>query len=216
MSKLSDMKKAKEKAGRFGWLYNLLAIIFIVALVGLIYMAFFPGSPSFDMAKLESAGHHAGSPLAKVHIVEFSDFECPACGVAYGTLERVKQDFNSDIYLTYRHFPLSALHPFAQKAAEASECAAEQGKFWEMHGQLFENQQALAASDLRQYASGLGLDVDQFSSCLDSGKYAPIVASDYSAGIGVGVDSTPSFFINGKKYGNLTYEQFRSVIENAR
>jgi len=110
--------------------------------------------------------------------------------------------------------PLSNIHPFAQKAGEASECAADQGKFWEMHDIMFEKQDRLAIPDLKGYALEISLDVTEFGQCLDSSKYALKVASDFSYGSSIGVNSTPTFFVNGEKFNNLTYEEWKQVLDS--
>ena len=109
--------------------------------------------------------------------------------------------------------PLSDIHQFAQKAGEASECAADQGKFWEMHDILFERQDQLTVTDLKGYALELGLDIGVFGQCLDSEKHALKVSSDFAYGASIGVSSTPTFFVNGEKYANLTYEEWKTVLD---
>lgn len=216
MSKLKEMKKSVEAKPSFGWLYTLLGAAIILGGIAFLYLALFNSSQPVDLAKLEAAGHSKGNPDAKVRIVEFSDFQCPACGIAYPTVKKIFEEFSSEIYFTYRHFPLRTQHPFAQKAAEASECAAEQGKFWEMHDALFENQQNLKVDDLKSYASGMGLDSEKFNACLASGKLASKVSADFSAGTALGVNSTPTFFINGQKYSNLSYDEFKAIIASKK
>lgn len=141
-----------------------------------------------------------GAKNAQVTIIEFSDFECPFCGRALPTVKQVLKDYEGKVRVVYRDFPLS-FHPNAQKAAEAAECADDQGKFWEYHDKLFANQQALTVDNLKQYAKDLGLDAAKFNSCLDSGKYASEVQKDMAAGSAAGVSGTPTFFIGNDENG---------------
>lgn len=158
-----------------------------------------------------------GTLNATITIVEFSDFQCPFCEKAYPTIKKVLETYAGKVKLVYRDFPLSSAHPFAQKAAEASECAEEQGKYWEYHDRLFEAQQEWAEKGISQfkiYAEELKLDAQKFSSCLDSGKYAEEVLKDLSDGQKLGVTGTPTFFINGKMVvGAQPFEAFQKVIE---
>ena len=159
-----------------------------------------------------------GNPDAPVTIIEFSDYQCPFCRRFWQqTLPLIKQNFidTGKVKLVYRDFPLN-FHQYAQKAAEAAECAGEQGKYWEYHDILFERQAEWSAQGVQKfkdYAVELGLDLEQFSSCLDSGKYAQEVQKDYQDGISYGVRGTPTFFINGVKIvGAQPYQTFETVI----
>jgi len=157
---------------------------------------------------------YLGSKDAKVTIIEFSDFECPACKRAEPVVKQVTSYYGDKILFVYRDFPIYQLHPFAQKAAEASECAFEQDKYWEMHDKLFDNQDALDVSSLKRYAREIGLDGAQFDSCLDSSKYQSEVEKDANDGVKAGVQGTPTFFINGKQYtGGRSLEEFRKIID---
>lgn len=138
-----------------------------------------------------------GSPNALVTIVEFSDFTCPFCRQVNSTLKKVIAKYQGKVSLAYRDFPMSELHPQAQLAAEASRCAAEQGKFWEYHDSLFDSPGNLTREDLAKSAENLHLYAKQFDSCLSSGKYKAQVDQDFQDGLRVGVFGTPGFFING-------------------
>jgi|SoiMethySBSTD1v2_1073268.scaffolds.fasta_scaffold03480_14 protein-disulfide isomerase len=137
-----------------------------------------------------------GGSSAPVTIVEFSDFQCPYCSRAETVVDEVMKKYGDKVRLVYRDYPLS-FHPNAENAAMASECAEEQGKYWEMHKAMFANQQKLGAPELIETAGGLGLDKDKFKTCLDSGKFRPEVQKDFQDGQKVGVTGTPTFFING-------------------
>jgi len=131
------------------------------------------------------------------------------------TIPKLKENFikNGDVKFIYRHFPLRSIHADAQKAAEASECAGEQGKFWEYHDIVFGKQNLLGIESFKSWAKELGLNSGQFDSCLDSGKYEERVEKDYSDGITLGVNGTPATFINGKLIsGAVPYEEFEKII----
>ena len=157
-----------------------------------------------------------GNPNAQLTIVEFSDFQCPYCHSVESTLRKVLTKYEGQVNLAYRDLPLRDLHPQAQLAAEAGRCAAEQGKFWEYHDLLFENQNKLAREDLVQHARTLKLDEKQFDSCLSGGKYKPLIEQERVLGLKAGVTGTPGFFINGKLLtGNLPQESFDKTIQEA-
>ncbi|MGC9057543.1 MAG: thioredoxin domain-containing protein [Candidatus Micrarchaeia archaeon] len=157
-----------------------------------------------------------GDPNAPVTIVEFSDFQCPYCTRFYReTYGQINENYikTGKVKLVYRHFPLS-FHENSEKAAEAAECAAEQGKFWEMHDKLFENNNALDINSLKKYAVDIGLDSQKFNECLDSGKTAEIVRKDFNDGTAAGVSGTPTFFVNGLSIvGAQPYSVFSNAIE---
>lgn len=158
----------------------------------------------------------SGKPDAKVKMVEFTDFECPVCGRFYGeflgTIEKEYIDTGKAAYYI-RHFPLS-IHPNAVGAALAAECAREQSKFREMHDIIFENQSALKISDLKGYAAKLGLNTQQFNSCLDSEKYIASVERDAKLGAELGVSGTPNFFINRRFVNGIqSLQAFKTTIE---
>jgi len=156
-----------------------------------------------------------GAADAPVTIVEFSDFQCPFCGRAAGTIEQLLNEYPGKIKLVYMNFPLS-FHPNAQKAAEAFECAAEQGKAYEMHDKMFANQNALSVENLEAYAEQLGMDKTAFSNCLRNGEKAQAVSAQVDLGTQYGVDGTPTFFINGKKVvGAQPIDVFRNAVNEA-
>ena len=161
------------------------------------------GSPSY------------GPDDSRVTLVEFSDFECPYCGRFFPTLQRIKEEYGDRIRIVYLQFPLSELHPHAWKAAEASLCAHEQGRFWDMHDMLFEEQEALAVEDLKEKASRLNLDRESFDACLDSGRTAEKIRSDMQQGEIHDVTGTPAIFINGVQVegGAVPYQVIAQRID---
>ncbi|MBU0635862.1 thioredoxin domain-containing protein [Candidatus Micrarchaeota archaeon] len=164
------------------------------------------------------SGHWKGSPDAPVSIVEFSEFECPYCSRFYNDAHKqiIKQYVDTGkARIAFAHFPLS-FHSNARPAANAAECAGEQGKFFEMHDKMFENQSALSDASYAQWAEELGLDTTQFSECYSSTKYDNVVSSDFQIGQSVGVSGTPTVFVNGQKIvGAQPFSAFETAIEAA-
>ena len=155
-----------------------------------------------------------GGANAPVTVVEFSDFQCPFCLRVAPTLKRLRDAYGDRVRIVWKDFPLTSIHPQAFKAAEAGQCAREQGKFWEYHDRLFANQQALQPESLKKYATELGLDAAKFNACLDTAKYAERVQEHMGVGNSLGVSSTPSLFINGRLVsGAHPYETFAAIID---
>ena len=164
--------------------------------------------------EIRAAGRPAKGPAgAPIEIVEFSDFQCPFCRRSRPTVEQVLKTYGDKIHLVYRHYPLSN-HPNARPAAEAASCAAEQGKFWQYHDQLFDNPTKLSDVDLKQHAVAVGLDRDQFGTCFDQKKYKKDVDADIAEADEAGVSGTPAFFINGRSLdGAQPFEAFKRIID---
>src|SRR5882762_4808015 len=144
--------------------------------------------------------HVAGPDNAPVTLVEYGDYECPYCGMAHPIVKRAQRELGKELRFVFRHFPLAEAHPHARLAAQAAEAAGAQGKFWEMHDMLFENQQALDVADILGYAKALQLDIARFTEDLKSGTYAKRVRDDFRSGVKSGVNGTPTFFVNGSRY----------------
>jgi protein-disulfide isomerase len=163
-----------------------------------------------------TAGYPARGPAtAPVTIVEFSDFECPFCGRLFPTLKAVEKIYLDRVRIVYRQFPLRRIHPLAQKAAEASLCANEQGRFWEMHDSLFGDQEHLTVDALKARAAELKLNTATFNACLDSGKQAAAIDKDIADGAKAGVTGTPAMFINGRMLvGAQPFAAIAAVIED--
>lgn len=155
-----------------------------------------------------------GQKGAKVRIVEFSDFQCQFCREAFGTVREIISKYNDQIYFVYRDFPISDIHPFAQRAAEAAQCANEQDMFWPMHDKLFINQDSLSNENIDLFAEEIGLNSQEFNQCLSSGKYSSEVIEDLLDGRKLGVNGTPTFFINGYRIsGVIPRDIFINLVE---
>jgi len=179
-----------------------------------------------------------GPADAKVTIVEFSDFQCPYCSrFVSQAYPQIKQQYEGKVRFVFRDFPLSTIHPWAEKGAEAAGCANEQGKFWEYHDAIFQNQTALTekystaaaaqpadaaaalaavVDTLKSTATDLGLDTAAFNQCLDSGARAQEIQKDYQDGISYGVQGTPAFYVNGLLIsGAQPFANFQAAIDAA-
>jgi protein-disulfide isomerase len=155
-----------------------------------------------------------GNPAAPVTLVEFSDFQCPFCQRVAPTLKQVRATYGDKVRVVWKDFPLTQIHPQAFKAGEAAHCAADQGKYWEYHDRLFANQQTLQVDDLKAHAATLGLDPAKFDACLDSSRYGDRVRSGVAQGNRLGVNSTPTIYINGRLVaGAQPYEVIAAVID---
>jgi protein-disulfide isomerase len=155
-----------------------------------------------------------GPATAPVTIVEFTDFQCPSCAMTQPLLEEIVKEYTGKVKLVVRDFPLDQ-HAHAVKAAEAAEAAREQGKYWEYTALIFKNQSALEVDKLKEYATNVGLDRKKFDAALDSGKYSDQVQQDLQEGYKLGVNSTPTVFINGRKIKDRTRESLKSAVEAA-
>ncbi len=149
-------------------------------------------------------GDHADGPRdAPIQLLEYGDYECPHCGRAYPEVEEVRRALSGRLLFVYRHFPLTQVHPHAMLAAEAAEAAGAQGRFWEMHGVLFENQHALEPQDLVAYADALALEPDRFTEDLEEHRFEGKVRRDLLSGARTGVNGTPTFFVNGYRHDGV-------------
>ena len=157
-----------------------------------------------------------GADDPSVVMVEYSDFECPACASHAQIVSDLVKKYPNELLVVYRHYPLNSIHQYAQKAAEAAEAAGVQGKFWEMHDLLFTNQTDLTEENLKKLASQLGLDISRFIREMNDNTYRQNVLDDYQNGRDTMVNATPTFFINGKMFdGSRTLQGFSSAIDAA-
>lgn len=199
----------------------------LVTLALLIGAAFFIGGDTQEQTEAQStdpakvAGEKRqviGSESAQVSVVEFADFQCPACGAAHPIVQQVLGEYEGRIEYVFRHFPLPG-HRHARIAAQAAEAAGLQGKFFEMGDLLFTNQEEWSNSNNPEeifvgYAEQLELDVPAFQEALDNEELRQAIQTDLNAGIDVGVNSTPTFYINGKAYpGVLSYDNFKQLLD---
>jgi protein-disulfide isomerase len=149
---------------------------------------------------VSEADHIQGNPDATVELVEYGDYECPHCGRAYPYIKDLQKQIGPGLKFIFRNFPLSKIHPHAKNAAIAAEAAASQGKYWEMHDILFENQKRLTSTAILEYAQTLGLDTQKFSKDISEPALEEKVDAEFYSGMRSGVNATPTFFINGEKY----------------
>jgi protein-disulfide isomerase len=170
-------------------------------------------TPTLTLPVSETRDHIRGPRTAPATLAEYGDFECPHCGRVHFILDELMEQMGDQVRLVFRHFPLTQVHPHAQRAAEAAEAAGAQRRFWEMHDMLFENQDALEDADLMAYAQELGLDLNRFQVELVSGAHAPRVRQDFLSGVRSGVNGTPTFFINGRRHdGPCDLESLAAAI----
>ena len=155
-----------------------------------------------------------GSATPKATLVEFSDFECPACGAVHPIIKQVIEQYKGDLKFVYRHYPLDQ-HKNARLAASAAEAAGAQGKFWEMHDLLFKNQTNLSQDAINGLAIELKLDMDKFTKEMTEGTYNQKIQKDVDEGTSLGINSTPTFFLNGKKLDLFNCADLKTKVETA-
>src|SRR5947207_14342457 len=158
------------------------------------------GAESKLVLPVAKRDHIQGPVDAPFALLEYGDYECPYCGDAYPVVQAIQRQLGDRLCFAFRNFPLVNSHPHAEHAAEAAESADAQGKFWEMHDMLFENQEALDDEDLAQYAASLGLDARRLISEVQTGAHTARVREDFQSGARSGVNGTPTFFINGVRH----------------
>ena len=200
----------------------ILGAIVILLIGGFVFLGVYLKSDSSSSGDLVSVAEISdfdwikGDRGAKVVLIEYSDFQCPACAYYSGMVKQLTNDFGNQIAFVYRHFPLSQ-HKNAKLAAVAAEAAGKQGKFWEMHDMIFINQKEWAESSdaleiFSKYAGGIGINIAQFLADLKSKEIAEKVNNDYKGGTKAGVNATPTFFLGGKKISPQSYEEFKNII----
>src|SRR5712664_2951250 len=158
--------------------------------------------------------HSAGNTNAPVTLVEYGDYQCPYCGAAHPVVKRLQRDIGKMLRFVFRNFPLTQAHPYALVAAEAAEAAALQGKFWEMHDFIYENQNNLEPDILPAWAQKVGLNLQEFGTAIRKGEITKRIKEDRTSGIRSGVNGTPCFFVNGARYdGAADYDSLRAALE---
>jgi protein-disulfide isomerase len=201
-------------------------IVVVGGMIGLFALANKSASsgptPTGDKSKIiRDSSHKTGS--GSVQLVEFGDYECPACGAAYPSVKQIMKDFDGKVTLYFRNFPLTQVHKNAMMGAEAAESAGAHGKYWEMHDALYDNQKdwgELNASDAEtkvlSYAKNLGLDSDKMKSDIDNEKFKTVIQQDMADGTALGIQGTPTFYINGTQLqGGYDYPTLRDAINKA-
>lgn len=178
-----------------------------------------PARPAMDPNKVYNIPL-ANSPVrgpdtAKVTVVEFSDYQCPFCGQAEGLMKQVLETYPKDVRLVYKQFPLTTIHPQAMPAAKAALAAGRQGKYWEMHSLLFENQRQLGPDKFTEFAEKLQLDVPQFQKDMESPEVLAQINREMQDGKAADVTGTPTIFVNGKRLMNRSFDGFKQMIEAA-
>ena len=208
-------------------LWTIIAVVVIGSIFGIVKLASKSkdlgsnsNTPVLTVSAINDNENIKGNKDAKVVLIEYSDFQCPACASYYLILKKVSEELGKQIKFAYRHFPLPQ-HKNAKIAATVAEAAGLQGKFWEMHDLIFQNQsdwseEKNAAVIFAQYAQDLGLDLTQFQTDIASDKIKAKIENDSKSGTRAGVNSTPTFFLNGKKITNpRNYDEFKNAIEQA-
>ncbi|HXJ93591.1 MAG TPA: thioredoxin domain-containing protein [Terriglobia bacterium] len=199
-----------------------LAVMVVTGVLAFRYLSSRPELPvlpqvsaaTLDEHLVRPDSHAVGSPNARLTVVEFGDFECPMCGSAQPMVQQMLDKYGNQVRYVFRQFPLNDIHPYAQTAAEASECAAEQGKFWEIERKFYQEQADLTEQALDRYAAEIGLNVKQMDQCLMDGTVRARVQQDIDDGKAVGVQATPTFFIGHQKLVGLTqYTQLSQLID---
>lgn len=163
---------------------------------------------------VSTTDHAQGNLNADLVIVEYGDYQCPYCGAAYPVLKEIMKEYGSQVKFVFRNFPLSEMHQYARAAAIAAEAADLQGKFWEMHDAIYENQQNLDELYLFKLAENIGLNIAQFKEDIQKAELEEKVDSDFESGIMSGVNGTPSFFINGNKFNGGAEDLLELIGEN--
>jgi len=206
-------------------LWAIIAVVVIGSIFGIVKLASKSQTPGSDnlaitISAINDDENIKGDKEALSTLIEYSDFQCPACGSYYPIVKKVSEDLSAQVRFAYRHFPLPQ-HKNAKLAATVAEAAGKQGKFWEMHDLIFQNQsdwseEKNAAVLFAKYAQDVGLDLARFQTDIASDEIKAKIENDYKSGVKAGVNSTPSFFLNGKKINNpRNYDEFKNAIEQA-
>ncbi|KAM3090437.1 DsbA family protein [Phormidesmis sp. 146-35] len=163
---------------------------------------------------LQKDDHILGLETAPITLVEYGDYQCFHCRQVHQMVDRIRQQLGDRLCFAFRHFPLTAIHPYAQYAAEVAEAANAQGRFWEIHDYLFTHQQRLGNGQLLHYAASLGIDCDRFEQEIADHRHAAQVCENLISGIHSGVNGTPTFFINGDRYnGAYTFDAILATTQ---
>ena len=175
-------------------------------------------SPRLTLPVSERRDHFQGSSAAKVVLVEYGDYQCPYCGEAYPIIRKVQEKFGNNLRFVFRNFPLTQIHPRAEFGAEMAEASAAQGKFWEMHDFIYENQKSLDNEEffLKFADKKLDLDKEKIRQSVAQHAFAPRIREDFMSGVRSGVNGTPTFYINGKRHDDsYDAETLLAALEQA-
>lgn len=186
----------------------------VVIIAGGIFLSYKPASTFTKDDMVPSGATAVGPKDAKVYLVEFSDFQCPACGAFKPYADEMKQVYKDKLLFAYRHFPLKQ-HQFAVPSAYAAESAGEQGKFWEMYDYLFANQEKLSDEKIAEGAKVLGLDMEKYDEAAKSDKVKNKIEKDLADGQKFGVNGTPTFFLNGQKLELASFADLKKAVDEA-
>ncbi|MBI5448828.1 thioredoxin domain-containing protein [Candidatus Gottesmanbacteria bacterium] len=190
-------------------------LVATIAIIVFAMMVLTKPTPTLSRDELVPPGAATkGNPTAKAYLVEFSDFQCPACLAVQPTVNGVTAQYKNQLVFVYRHFPLDQ-HPFGQKAAQAAEAAAAQGKFWEMADLLFTDQAKFSDALFPQLAQSLNLDLVKFTKDMEDSTIKQKIANDRAYGIRIGVNATPTFFLNGKKLNLTSFDDLKNAVAEA-
>jgi protein-disulfide isomerase len=195
-------------------------VVIIIIFAGIFYFSNRgqnggPVSFYIEDETIKNGANIKGDVNTPITIVEYGDYECPACGNSYNMVESVLKEYDGKVKLEYRHYPLP-FHKFAEKASIASECAGEQKKFWEMHEKLYKNQKNLKESDLEKYAKEIVTDFEKFKTCFDANGYLNKINKQKGMGEKDNISGTPSFFIEGRVIENANDKRYLPVIDDFR
>ena len=165
---------------------------------------------------VSSNDHILGNAEAPCVLVEYGDYECPHCAAAHPMVQAIEKHFGDRMAFVYRNFPLTRIHPYAQPAAEVAEFAGSKGKFWQMHDQLFENQERLGIDLFAELAEEMGLSREEMEAALENNTFTNQINKEFTGGVRSGVNGTPTFFVNGSRYdGSLDKASLTKAIEEA-
>lgn len=211
------------------WLIAIFLIVIVVAVIGAAFVSskISPAQSSFNATNtsaITSTDHGKGNAAAKVTVIEYGDFQCPACGQYEPIMQQLEKEYSDRVLFVFRHFPLYQVHQNAMISSQATEAAAQQGKFWEMHDILYAKQSewsntatdAVVSKNFDGYAKNLGLDVSKFDADINSAAVKARVQKDMDLATAAQVDHTPTFFINLRQVRNpSSYADFKSVLDAA-
>lgn len=219
-----EKMRARRRATRAA-LWGGTAVGIALVITGIVFLVL-RGSDNSEInsttLSVSSGDWIKGNPEARVALIEYGDFQCPACASFYPVVKAISGEFKDNVAVVFRHFPLSQIHKNANLSSRAAEAAGLQGKFWEMHDKLFERQKVWAdLSDEKakelfiSYVSEIGLDTERFKQDIESDAVRSAVEEDYNEGLKARVNGTPTFFLNGSRISNPSnYDEFKSLIES--